>query len=73
MPIDWCRTNPPMWTLAVAGKLDFTSLNADVIRGETSYEFRRLRDTCLERARWAPILTAYGRVRTGFDVPTTQP
>ncbi len=120
----------PMWTLAVAGKLDFTSLgfgnragyvdprlnnlrfsqfdaaidanarlntrdhgwtgrvvmqfteitsegvdyvNADVIRGETSYEFRRLRDTWLERARWAPILTAYGRARTEFDVPTTQP
>lgn len=51
--------------------VDFVS--TDVIRGETAYEFRTLRDTWLDRAWWAPVLTAYGRARTEFDVPTTQP
>ncbi len=67
----WTGRVVMQFTEITSGGVDY--VNADVIRGETSYEFRRLRDTWLDRARWAPILTAYGRARTEFDVPTTQP
>jgi hypothetical protein len=51
----------------------FDFVNTDVIRGETSYEYRTLRDTVFERAWWAPLVTVHGRARTELDVPATQP
>lgn len=51
---------------------EYTFVNSDELRGETSYEFRWLRDTLLGRKWWAPLLVAYARLRTEVDVPAAQ-
>lgn len=50
----------------------YSLVNTDVVRGETTYQFRYLRDTVFDRSWWAPLLTVYGRARTELDVPAGQ-
>jgi len=68
--VDYSQTTATDTTVTPAQ--DYTFVNSDELRGETSYEFRHLRDTVFGRKWWAPLLVAYARIRTEIDVPDTQ-